>query len=164
MKSARCAVHEARPQELSEVRGEIEKMWTVNEKSAIAQEIINDVVHDLENGDKIDDVARRFSLKLNTSKPIKRGENFQALTTLQMSELFKEELNSPKVINLGEEQMIVVASKVINDKRKLTDEEAELLKRKAQFDLMRAAADQMTDSYGKDYNVEIDYKILGLAD
>ncbi len=158
------AVHEARPQELSEVRGEIEKMWAVNEKSAIAQEIINDVVHDLENGDKIDDVARRFSLKLNTSKPIKRGENFQALTTLQMSELFKEELNSPKVINLGEEQMIVVASKVINDKKKLTDEEAELLKRKAQFDLMRAAADQMTDSYGKDYNIEIDYKILGLAD
>ncbi len=158
------AIHDAHPQELDEVRPTIVKMWENDEKAAIAQEIIKDVLHDLESGDNIDEVARRFSLKLNTSKPIKRGENFDNLTTLQMSELFKEKLNNPKVLDLDGEQMIVVATKVINDKHKLTSEEEEVLLRKAQFALSQDATTQMINSFGKDYNIKVDYKSLGLAD
>ena len=157
-------IYETRPQELNEVRGQIEKMWENDEKSAIAQEIIKDVMHDLENGDKIDEVARRFSLKLNTSKPVKRGENFQDLTLLQMAELFKEPLNTPKIIDLGDMQMIVVADRIINDKHRLSPEEENVLLRKAQFGLIQDASTQMVNSFGHDYDIKVNYKSVGLAD
>lgn len=53
-------IQEARQQSLNEVKPEIVKMWENNEKAAIAQEIVNDVTNDLENGDSIDEIAGRF--------------------------------------------------------------------------------------------------------
>ena len=45
-------IRDAKQKELADVKGEIEKLWADNEKNAIAQEILADVSHDLENGDK----------------------------------------------------------------------------------------------------------------
>lgn len=158
------SVTDAHPKELSEVKGEIQKMWTANEKNAIAQEIINDVTHDLENGDEIGDVGRRFELPVKTTKAIKHTENFAGLSRIQIEELFQEKLGTPKLISNDEVNLIVVPTKVIKASDNLSKEELEVLRSKAQADMSQAAANELIDAYGSNYKVRVKYKYLGLAD
>ena len=157
-------IKDAHPKELAAVRPEIEKMWAANERSAIAQEIINDVTHDLENGDKIDDVAARFKLPMNTTKPLKRNENFANLNGLQMKELFQEPLGSPKLYGHDNIQIIAVASKVIENGGKLSKEETNALRMKAASEMTQDAAGQLINAYGSNYKVKVDYKEAGVDD
>lgn len=158
------SVTDAHPKELSEVEGEIQKMWAANEKNAIAQEIINDVTHDLENGDEIGDVGRRFELPVKTTKAIKHTENFAGLSRIQIEELFQEKLGTPKLISNDEVNLIVVPTKVIKASDNLSKEELEVLRSKAQADMSQAAANELIDAYGSNYKVRVKYKYLGLAD
>lgn len=158
------SVTDARPKELSEVDSEIQKMWAANEKNAIAQEIINDVTHDLENGDEIGDVGRRFELPVKTTKAIKHTENFAGLSRIQIEELFQEKLGTPKLISNDEVNLIVVPIKVIKASDNLSKEELEVLRSKAQADMSQAAANELIDAYGSNYKVRVKYKYLGLAD
>lgn len=157
-------ITEAHPKEVSEVRPEIEKLWATNEKNAIAQEIVNDVMHDVENGDKIDEVASRFKLDLKTTKPLKRTENFENLTTSQMLELFQEDLNSPKLIEQSDLKIIAVGSQIIINNNKLNNDEIEVVKAKARSDWTQDVANQLINSYGSNYRIKVRYKQLGLGE
>ena len=157
-------IQEARQQSLNEVKPEIVKMWENNEKAAIAQEIVNDVTNDLENGDSIDEIARRFKLPLKTTKPLTRSESFAGLSPLQMQELFKEGLDNPKVIKLGEEQIIAVNTKVINSKAKPSRGDLISTRYQASVALSQDMAQQLINDYGTNYRIKVKYKNVGLAD
>lgn len=158
------AIVDAHPMDINDVKPEIEKMWADNERSAIAQEIVNDVTHDLENGDSISEVAARFKLKLNTTKPLKRNENFANLNGLQMKEMFQEPLNSAKVYALDNLNIIAVADKVVDANKKLSKDEANTLLMKTSAEISQEAANQLVEAYGTNYDVMIDYKEAGLGD
>lgn len=158
------AVADAHPKSIDAVRPEIEKMWAANERSAIAQEIINDVTHDLENGDTIDEAAVRFKLPMSTTKPLKRNENFANLNGLQMKELFQEPLGNPKLYGQDNVQIIAVASKVIESGSKLSKEETNALRMKTASEIVQDAANQLVNAYGSNYKVKVDYKEAGVDD
>lgn len=149
---------------MDEVVPEIEKIWAGNEKNAIAQEVVNDVLHDVENGDKIEDVARRFGLKLQTSAPLKKSDTFDGFSALQMQELFRENIGTPKVIGDDMRQVIVVPVKVINSSDKLTENEKKDILRKAQFETSQEMAQQLINDYGTNYRIRIKYKAVGIID
>lgn len=65
-------------------------MWEVNERSAIAQEIVNDVMHDLENGDKIDEVGQRFGLTVKTPSPCSAAEALKAFRKIRWLSCFRK--------------------------------------------------------------------------
>ena len=158
------AIVDAHPMDINDVKPEIEKMWADNERSAIAQEIVNDVTHDLENGDSISEVATRFKLKLNTTKPLKRNENFANLNGLQMKEMFNEPLNSAKVYTQDNITIIAVADKVVDANKKLSKDEANALLMKSSAEISQEAANQLVEAYGANYKVNVDYKEAGLGD
>lgn len=158
------AIKDAHPKSIEAVRPEIEKMWAANERSAIAQEIVNDVTHDLENGDKIEEVAVRFKLPVNTTKPLKRNENFANLNGLQMKELFQEPLGNPKLYGQDNVQIIAVASKIVENGAKLSKEESNALRMKAASEIVQDAANQLVNAYGSNYKVKVDYKEAGIDD
>lgn len=149
---------------MDEVVPEIEKIWAGNEKNAIAQEVVNDVLHDVENGDKIEDVARRFGLKLQTTAPLKKSDTFDGFSALQMQELFRENIGTPKVIGDDMRQVIVVPVKVINSSDKLTENEKKDILRKAQFETSQEMAQQLINDYGTNYRIRIKYKAVGIID
>ena len=149
---------------MDEVVPEIEKIWAGNEKNAIAQEVVNDVLHDVENGDKIEDVARRFGLKLQTTAPLKKSDTFDGFSALQMQELFRENIGTPKVIGDDMRQVIVVPAKVINSSDKLTESEKKDILRKAQFETSQEMAQQLINDYGTNYRIKIKYKAIGIID
>ena len=158
------AIVDAHPMDINEVKPEIEKMWAANERSAIAQEIVNDVTHDMENGDSIDEVAARFKLNLKTTKPLKKNENFANLNGLQMKEMFMEPLNSPKIFTLDNINIIAVADKVVNAQKNLSSEEANVLRMKTSAEVSQETANQLVEAYGANYKVKVDYKEAGLGD
>lgn len=157
-------VTEPRQKAMDEVVPEIEKIWAGNEKNAIAQEVVNDVLHDVENGDKIEDVARRFGLKLQTTAPLKKSDTFDGFSALQMQELFRENIGTPKVIGDDMRQVIVVPAKVINSSDKLTESEKKDILRKTQFETSQEMAQQLINDYGTNYRIKIKYKAIGIID
>ena len=158
------SIHDAKQKELAEVKGEIEKLWADNEKNAIAQEILADVSHDLENGDKFADVAQRFKLDLKTTSPLKRGETFAGLTPSQLIEVYQEKEGTPKIFNEDERVIIVVPSKVVRSKVKVSPEKMEALRASAQAALSQEMANELIDAYGSEYKVRVKYKHLGFND
>ncbi len=157
-------IHDARQKELADVKGEIEKLWADNEKNAIAQEILADVSHDLENGDKFADVAKRFNLDLKTTSPLKRGESFAGLTPSQLIEVYQEKEGTPKVFNEDERVIIVVPSKVVRSKARVSPEKMDALRASAQAALSQEMANELIDAYGSEYKIRVKYKYLGFND
>lgn len=157
-------VADAHPLPVEAVSGEIEKMWEINERSAIAQEIVNDVMHDLENGDKINEVAQRFGLNVKTTKPLNRGGSFEGLSQSAMIELFQESLGEPKLITQGDEKIIAVTDKIIGKNEKPDEELAFGVERRVKIDLSQDVAAALVNSFGEDYDVRVKYRLIGLAD
>lgn len=157
------AVADSRPQSMEEALPEIKKIWRENEKSAIAQEIVNDVMHDLENGDNIADVGRRFRLKIIATEPLSRSESFAGLAQAQMLELFNDANGTPKLIEENGKHIIAVADGQAAP-RELSETDMEILERRLQLDLGQEAEDALIKSYGQDYDVRVKYRLLGLAD
>lgn len=158
------AINEAHLKDLPVVRPIIEKMWKENERSAIAQEIVNDVSHDLEDGDSFVDVARRFELKLQTTSPLKKGQEFAGLPAYQLLEAYQEKLGQPKIFANDNKIIIVATKKVVRNANKLSKEKVEALRAKAQSDLTEEMSKELIDAYGSNYKVRVKYKYLGLTD
>ncbi len=149
---------------LEEIRPQLVKIWENNERDALAQEMINDIISNLENGEKISDVAARLGLKLYVSKPIKKSESFEMMPSSQIAELFQEEPGTPHLFDNGEAKIIAVTSEVVKDTHKLTQQEKADIRNKVRNELVAEAAETLTQSYAQGYDVRVKYKLLGLAD
>ncbi len=152
---------EAKIKELEQVRPEIIKIWAENEKSAIAQEVVNDIVANLDEGDSISDIASRFNLKLNQTRPLKKGEAFAKLNSLQLNEVFQTPLNEYRLISGNGVTNIISPVKVIKAKAG-TDQQLETINSAMQKDLEDNLASELIDDYAQDMDVRIKYKLLGL--
>lgn len=157
-------INEAKQKDLAEVRSEIEKLWAENERSAIAQEIVNDVTHDMENGDSFADVARRFELKLQKTSALKRGESFAGLTPAQATEIYQEKIGTPKIFAKGSKIVIATPSKIISSKESASQEKMLSLRAEAEAAISQELANELIDAYASDYKVRVKYKYLGLTD
>ena len=157
-------INDAHIKDLETVKPEIIKIWTENEKSAIAQEVINDVIADLDNGDSLADIASRFNLRLNTTQALKRGESFAGLNNIQLAEAYRTPLNEYKVLTSGSKTSIIVPVKVINHNKSAGKIQLENINAKMQSEMEQNAAAELIDAYAKDMDVRIKYKLLGLED
>ena len=149
---------------LDEIRPQLVKIWENNERDALAQEMVNDITSNLENGEKFSDVAARLGLKLHVSKPIKKSESFEMLPSSQIAELFQEEVGAPHLFDNGDAKIIAVTSEVVKDTHKLSQQEKADIRNKVRNELVSEAAETLTQSYAQDYDVRVKYKLLGLAD
>ena len=141
----------------------IKQMWAENEKSAIAQEIINDVMNDLESGDKIDEIAHRYHLKVNTTNALTRSQNFANLKQAQMLELFNDKNNIGKQFSVGDKTIIAVIDSNASP-RELSEQDMDIINRRLSLDLRQEASSQLINSYGNKYDVRVKYRQLGLED
>lgn len=156
------SVYDMHPKELADVRKDIVKMWEANERTAIAQEITNDVIHDLESGDNIDEIAHRFKLKLNVSPAVTRQQSFAGLNESDMNDLFLENIGTPKIFYADNKEIIALTDKIINKDAPKADKDAVF--RKAKLDLYQNYANRLLTDFSKDYDVRVKYRLLGLAD
>lgn len=157
-------VTEAHQQALQDVKPEIEELWATNERTAIAQEKLNDVMHDLENGDMLAQVAKRYGLKLYKSQPITRNETFAGLSYVDVREMFAEPLNTPRQIQQGDNYLIAVADNDYENSAPLSESEQNLVKQKAYMSMAADFGEAMLSSFANEYKIKIKYKLLGFED
>lgn len=155
-------VVDSHPQDIAAATPKIKQLWEENERSAIAQEIINDVTNDLEGGDKIDEVAGRYHLKLNTTDALTRSQTFAGLKQAQMVELFNDNSNG-KQFTVGGKTIIAVADRSVAP-REMTEQDMDIINRRLNLDISQQAASQLINSYGDKYDVRVKYRQLGLED
>ncbi|MBQ8464681.1 MAG: peptidyl-prolyl cis-trans isomerase [Alphaproteobacteria bacterium] len=155
-------IYDTHPKDIAEVRPEIVKMWEDNERTAIAQEITNDVLHDLENGDGIDEIAARFKLQVKTTSPLSRKQSFAGLTDLEMNDLFLEKAGSAKIFNNKGIELIAVTDKIINPTTPVQSDDE--LVRQAKLEISQEYANRLLSDFSSDYDVRVKYRLLGLAD
>lgn len=154
-------VAESHPKSIDEVRGEIEELWAVNEKAAIAQEMLNNLMYDLENGDTLSSAAKRYGLKVYRSQPITRNETFGNIGYADIREMFTEPLGTPKQMQQGEDYVVAVAEEDYKNSAPLSESEQILIKQKAYLSLVTDFAEAMLTSYADEYDIRIKYKLLG---
>lgn len=154
---------DSHPQDLATALPKIKQMWRENEKAAITQELINDVMHDLENGDNMDEVASRYNIKVVTTSPLTRSQNFADLSQAQMIEIFNEPNGTPKQIDIDNQHIIAVADGDYKA-RELSEADMNIIEQRLKLDLAQEAAAALIDSYGKNYDVRVKYRLLGLSD
>ena len=158
------AVNETHPKALEVVREDIVKLWTENEKEAIAQEKLNDIMHDLENGDAISEVGARYGLDVYNSRPITRNETFGKLSYEDVRAMFAEPLNTPRQIQHGQNYVVAVAVEDYENSVELNSEEKDLIKRNVNMSLSKDFAEAILKSYADEYKIRVKYKLMGLTD
>ena len=132
-------------------------------KQQNVKEIVNDVMHDLESGDNITDIANRYHLKITTTSPLTRSESFANLSQAQVLDIFNEDFGSSKLFEQEGIYIIAVTDRQASP-RNLTEDDMELIDKRLQLDLQQEAAAAIINSYGQDYDIRIKYRLLGLAD
>ena len=155
-------IEDARLKNIDEVKPEIIKIWTENEKSAIAQEIINDVVADLDSGENLADIAKRFNLRLKTTPPLKKGETFAKLNSAQAVEAFQTATGGYTVLSSGGITTIVSPLRVINHDTEDNPQQLEAANTHMRKDLEQNAAAALINAYARTMDVRVKYRLLGL--
>ncbi len=158
------AINETHPKPLDKVRDDIVNLWSDNEKSAIAQEKLNDVMHDLENGDDMSSVGERYSLDVYTSRPLTRNETFDKVGYDDIKSMFAEPLNTPRQIQIGDDYIVAVAIEDYDNSVELSKEETDLIKRNVLQSVTKDFADALLKSYADEYKIRVKYKLMGLTD
>ncbi|MBR2299682.1 MAG: SurA N-terminal domain-containing protein [Alphaproteobacteria bacterium] len=158
------ALSETHQKPIEEVTSEIKALWENNEKTAIAQETINDIMHDVENGDDLTKSARRYGLHVYKSQPITRNETFANLDYNAIRELFIEDLHTPYQTMAGDDYLIAVAEQDFENSVPLSENEKALVKFKTEQSLAADLQKAMLDSYAKDYKIKIKYQLMGIEE
>ncbi len=154
-------IMDSHPNDLEDVRDEIEKLWAVNEKAAIAQELLNNLMYDLENGDELSAAAKGYGLTVYRSQPITRNETFANIGYADIREMFTEPLNTPRQIQQGDDYVVAVAEEDYKNSAPLSESEQLLIKQKAYQSLAYDFAQALLSSYANEYDIQIKYKLLG---
>ena len=155
-------INDAHIKDVDSVKPEIIKIWTENEKSAIAQEIINDVVADLDNGDSLKEIATRFGLKIFTTRPLKRGESFAKLNSAQLTETYQTPVGEYRLLSSNGTTTIVSPIKIINQSSVNNANKLKSANRQIQQSIEKELATELINEYSKNMDVRIKYRLMGL--
>ena len=152
--------------EVEEIRDEIIKLWTAQEKNAIAKETAENIVIDIEDGSDINDAAKARNLETYRSEPISRNETFAGLSASDISDLFLAELGNVKIYEKqGNNFVIAVLSETIDyvsneaDEQSLSEVEA-----RARNSMVSDMIENMLKSYANDFKIEVDYRRAGFSE
>ena len=157
-------IHESYIQPENEVIAKITKLWKDSEKVSVTQELSDNINHDLEAGDSINEVAKRYNLSVMKTMPITRGETFADLNFDEMKILFSADKNEAKVLQRGDDFVIAETNEVYDDSKSLTKEDKDFLKQALQAEMTKELSDAMLRGYAKDYKVEVNYGRMGIND
>lgn len=157
-------IHESHIQPENDVIEKITALWKDSEKVSVTQELADNINHDLESGDALNEVAARYNLPVMKTMPITRGETFADLNFDEMKTLFSADKNEVKVLQKGDDYLIAETSAVYDDSAALGKEEKDFLKQALQIEISQELSDALLHGYAKDYKVEVNYGRMGIND
>lgn len=150
------------PQEL--VADKIKALWTENEKASIMQEKIDNIEHDMEAGDGLNEVAARYGLTVKRSMPIDRNETFAELSVADISELFTLPKEETKIIKRGDDYVVAYSDNIYDDSASLSEQDKAIIKHSLYSESIQELSRALLKDFAKDYKVEVNYNRMGIVD
>ena len=151
--------------EINDIKDEIIALWNIQEKNAIAKEIAENIVIDVQDGSDIMDAAKARNLEVFRSEPISRNETFAGLSSYDISDLFLANHSDVKIYEKnGNNFVVAVLAETINFVDELKPEDLTEITERARASMLSDMSKNMMNSYAKDLKIEIDYKKAGFSE
>ena len=152
--------------EIDTVKDEIISLWTIQEKNAIAKEIAENIMVDIEEDGDIISAAKARGFETFRSEPISRNETFAGLNRYDINDLFLTENNNAKIYEkTGNNFVIAVPFETVNFKYDtISEEDKQSVALKVKDALLSDMFQSMLKAYGDDLSIEIDYKRAGFSE
>ena len=158
-------ITDAHMPEIEDVKDKIIAMWTIQEKDALAKEISDNIVADVENGSELSVAAKARDLEAFRSAPISRNETFADLTQTEISELFTADKGTVKAFeHAGNTYIIAVPFETANYEEKLTADKAKEVQKRISANIVTDMSQAALDNYAKDFKIKVDYKMAGFSE
>ena len=151
--------------EVNEVRDDIVKLWEVQEKNALAKEIAENILLEIEEGSDMTQVANARGLEVFRSEPISRNNSFANLYHDEISELFLLDNQKVKLFEKEGNSFVIakpVETVTFNDE--LDENTINAIKERASSLLLLDMANSALKAYGEKLNIVIDYQKAGFSE
>ena len=150
------------PQE--QVKDKIKTLWLENEKASILQEKIDNIEHDMDAGDSLNEVAARYGLQIKRSMPLGRDEKLADLSAADMVELFTLPKDETKIIKRGDDYVVALSDGIYDDSASLSEQDKNFIKQSLYYQGIDEMAEAMLKDFARDYKVEVNYNRMGITD
>ncbi|MBR5154441.1 MAG: peptidylprolyl isomerase [Alphaproteobacteria bacterium] len=156
---------DARLPNIEDVKDEIIAIWTVQEKNAIAKEIAENIVIDIEEGTDIVDAAKARNLETFRSEPISRNETFAGLSKFDINDLFLADYKTVKLYEKsGNNYVIAILAQTTNFTDELQENDLLSIQERTKETIASDMARSMLDSYAETLKIDIDYRRAGFSE
>lgn len=155
---------ESHQKPIEAVKDQIKTLWAENERTAMAQETLNDIMHDLQEGADFTKTGQRYGLHVYKSQPVTRNESFADLSYDDMRELFSLNLDEPYQASVKDKYLVIAAVEDFENSVPLSEDELNMIRFKTRYAVVRDLQKAMLDSYAKDYKTKVKYKLMGIED
>lgn len=142
----------------------LKEFWLENERAAVVQETVDNIQHDLEAGDDIVTVARRYSLPVKNTMPVTRNETFDVLNYEEMRNLFAAAKDEPQIVKTGDDYIVAVTTNVYDDSASLSADDKLFIKKALYAETVREMENALLQDFAKSYKVEVNYQRAGLGE
>jgi hypothetical protein len=150
------------PQE--QVADKIKSLWVENEKASILQEKIDNIEHDTDAGDGLNEVAARYGLTVKRSMPIDRNESFADLSAADVVDLFTLARGETKIIKRGEDYVVAYTDSIYDDSASLSQQDKDIIKQSLYAENISELSAALLKDFARDYKVEVNYNRMGFVD
>ena len=155
-------IYDQHKQPREDAEEKLKQFWLENERASITQDLLENIQHDLDAGDDLSTVAKRYNKQVFNSRPVNRGETFDKLSLTDMKELFMSLKDETKVITLGDDYLIAETSNIYDSSSPLSASEKETLKKTLEAELTNETEETLLKDIARDYKVEVNYNRMGL--
>ena len=155
-------IYDQHKQPREDAEEKLKQFWLENERASITQDLLENIQHDLDAGDDLSTVAKRYNKQVFNSRPVNRGETFDKLSLTDMKELFMSLKDETKVITLGDDYLIAETSNIYDSSSPLSASEKETLKKTLEAELTNETEEALLKDIARDYKVEVNYNRMGL--
>ena len=151
--------------EINDIKDEIINLWQIQERNALAKEIAENLILEIEEGSDIATVAKARGLEVFRSEPISRNDTFANLYYNDISDLFLLDTNQAKLIE-KEANHFVIAQLIetIHFNDELNNETLSAINERALISLLSDMSNLALKSYGDDLSIVVDYKKAGFSE
>lgn len=147
-----------------DVKEKLNTIWLENEKSSVIQELVDNVEHDIEAGDDVLSVAKRYNLQVKNTMPVTRAENFAELSFEAMRELFSMPKNYPTVLTSGDDYILAETTNIYDDTASLSENDKRFLDEALASEMAQEMSDALLKDFASDYKIEVNYSRAGLSE
>ncbi len=150
---------------IDDVKNEIVELWQIQEKNALAKEIAENIILEIEEGSDMATVANARNLETYRSEPISRNDSFANLYHDEIVELFLLDNNQAKLIEKnGNSFVIAQGVETVAFDENLNEDALKAVEERAKISMFNDMSNSALKAFGEKLNIVIDYAKAGFSE